>query len=73
MEWSVTAEGDSGAPRSQGGTRMRSIIQWFGAVFCILASAVGPAWAVDPALPYGINAHLPSGAMLDRVVAAGIA
>jgi hypothetical protein len=52
---------------------MRSIIQWFGAVFCILASAVGPAWAVDPALPYGINAHLPSGAMLDRVAAAGIA
>src|SRR5262245_60946939 len=52
---------------------MRSIIQCFGAVFCILVSAVCPAWAVDPALPYGINAHLPSSAMLDWVAAAGIA
>jgi polysaccharide biosynthesis protein PslG len=52
---------------------MRSIIRLFGAVFCILASAAGPAWAVDPALPYGINAHLPSSALLDWVTAAGLA
>jgi hypothetical protein len=52
---------------------MRSIVQCFGAAFCILASAAGPAWAFNPALPYGINAHLPSSAMLDRVAAAGIA
>jgi hypothetical protein len=45
----------------------------FGAVFWILASATGPAWAIDPALPYGINAHLPSAALLDWVAAAGIA
>jgi hypothetical protein len=30
---------------------MRSIVQWFGAVFGILVSAAGPAWAADPALP----------------------
>jgi hypothetical protein len=29
--------------------------------------------AFDPASPYGINAHLPSGVLLDRVAAAGIA
>jgi polysaccharide biosynthesis protein PslG len=52
---------------------MRSIVQCFGAAFCILASAAGPARAFNPALPYGINAHLPSSAMLDRVAAAGMA
>jgi beta-galactosidase GanA len=29
--------------------------------------------AFDPASPYGINAHLPSSVLLDRVAAAGIA
>jgi hypothetical protein len=52
---------------------MRSIVQFVGAAFCILASAAGPTWAADRALPYGINAHLPSSALLDRVAAAGIA
>ena len=51
---------------------MRSIVQFFAAAFCVLASAAGTGWAVDPALPYGINVHLPSSA-LDRVAAAGIA
>ena len=52
---------------------MRTIARLLGAVFWTLAGADGPAWAADPALPYGINAHLPSGALLDRVAAAGIA
>ena len=52
---------------------MRAIARLLGAVFWTLAGAAGPAWAADPALPYGINAHLPSGALLDRVAAAGIA
>jgi polysaccharide biosynthesis protein PslG len=52
---------------------MRSIVQCVGAVFGILASAAGLTWAADPALPYGINAHLPSSVLLDRVAAAGIA
>jgi polysaccharide biosynthesis protein PslG len=52
---------------------MRSMVQWFGAAFCILAITAAAAWAADPALPYGINAHLPSSALLDRVAAAGIA
>jgi Beta-galactosidase len=52
---------------------MRSIVQFFAATFCVLASAAGTAWAVDPALPYGINVHLPSSALLDQVAAAGIA
>jgi hypothetical protein len=30
---------------------MRAIVQFFGAVFCIFASAVGTVWAIDPALP----------------------
>src|ERR671930_426475 len=52
----------------------RSIIRLCGAAFCLLAhAAAGSAWAADPALPYGINAHLPSSAQLDRVAAAGIA
>jgi hypothetical protein len=51
---------------------MWSILQYVGAAFGILASAVGTMWAADPALPYGINAHLPSSALLDRVAAAGI-
>ena len=51
---------------------MRSIIQFFAAAFA-LASAAGTAWAIDPARPYGINVHLPSSALLDRVAAAGIA
>lgn len=32
-----------------------------------------PAHGADPALPYGINVHLASGAVLDRVTEAGIA
>jgi hypothetical protein len=52
---------------------MRSIVWLLAAACCILASAAGLAWAADPALPYGINAHLPSSAQLDRVVEAGIA
>jgi hypothetical protein len=39
---------------------MRSIVRCFGAVFCTLAITATTTWAVDPALPYGINAHLPS-------------
>jgi polysaccharide biosynthesis protein PslG len=49
------------------------ILQYVGAAFGILASAAGTVWAADPALPYGINTHLPSSALLDRVAAAGIA
>jgi hypothetical protein len=52
---------------------MRWLVQVVGVVFCILASAGGPGWAADAALPYGINTHLPSSALLDRVAAAGIA
>jgi hypothetical protein len=52
---------------------MQPIVRCFGAIFCILASAVGSAWAFDPALPYGINVHLPSSALLERVAEAGIA
>jgi hypothetical protein len=52
---------------------MRAIVEFFGAVFCIFASAVGTVWAIDPAPPYGINVHLPSGVLLDRVAEAGIA
>jgi hypothetical protein len=53
---------------------MWSVVRLFGATFFILANAaVGSASAADPALPYGINAHLPSSALLDRVAEAGIA
>jgi hypothetical protein len=52
---------------------MRSIVQFFGAAFCIVAGVAGSVGAVDPALPYGINVHLPSSALLDRVTEAGIA
>jgi hypothetical protein len=52
---------------------MRSMVQWFGAAFCIFAIMAATAWAVNPTLSYGINAHLPSSALLDRVVEAGIA
>ena len=38
-----------------------------------LAAPGTPARAADPGLPYGINAHLPSSAVLDRVAEAGIA
>jgi polysaccharide biosynthesis protein PslG len=69
----VQSLGDCGVPPSRGGTRMRSIVPWVGAAFCILAGATGLAWPADPALPYGINVHLPSPALLDRVAAAGIA
>ena len=58
MEPPVTGEGDGGAPSSQGDARMRSIVQWFGAAFCILAITTATAWAVDLALPYGINARM---------------
>jgi hypothetical protein len=49
------------------------MVQCVGAAFGILASAAGPVWAADPALPYGLNAHLPASALLDRVAAAGSA
>jgi hypothetical protein len=53
---------------------MRSIVRSCGIIIVMLAhAAAGSAWAADPALPYGINAHLPSSPQLDRVVAAGIA
>jgi len=39
----------------------------------IVAGAWFPAQAADPALPYGINAHLPSSSVLDLVRDAGIA
>jgi polysaccharide biosynthesis protein PslG len=56
------------------GLMARSIVRLCGAAFCFLAhAAAGPVWAADPALPYGINAHLPSSAQLDQVAAAGIA
>jgi hypothetical protein len=42
-------------------------------IAAILACAWSPAEAADPALPYGINAHLPSSAVLDLVLDAGIA
>jgi len=38
-----------------------------------LAAPGTPAHGADPALPYGINVHLASGAVLDRVQEAGIA
>ncbi len=52
---------------------MRAIVRLFGAFFILASAAVGSASAADPALPYGINAHLPSSALLDRVAEAGIA
>jgi hypothetical protein len=52
---------------------MRSIAQLLGVAFGVFATTAGTVWAADPALPYGINAHLPSGAQLERVAAAGIA
>jgi Beta-galactosidase len=53
---------------------MRSIVRLFAAAFFILANAVvDSASAADPALPYGINAHLPSSALLERVTEAWIA
>ena len=52
---------------------MRSMVQRFGVPFVLLVGAVSTAYGADPALPYGINTHLPSSAQLDRVAAAGIA
>jgi polysaccharide biosynthesis protein PslG len=53
---------------------MRSIVRLLSTTIVLLASAAtGAAWAASPALPYGINTHLPSSAQLDRVAAAGIA
>jgi polysaccharide biosynthesis protein PslG len=52
---------------------MRALVRLFGAAFFLAHVAAGSAVAADPALPYGINAHLPSSALLDRVAAAGIA
>ena len=53
---------------------MRSIVRLLGITLVLLAhAAAGAAWAASPALPYGINTHLPSSAQLDRVAAAGIA
>ena len=53
---------------------MRSIARLLGSTLVILAhAAAGSAWAASPALPYGINTHLPSSALLDLVAAAGIA
>jgi polysaccharide biosynthesis protein PslG len=52
---------------------MRAIVQFFGAISSIFACVVGTVWAFDPALPYGINVHLPSSVLLDQVAEAGIA
>ena len=52
---------------------MGSIVRRFGVSFFILVGAVNTAYGADPALPYGINAHLPTSALLDRIAAAGIA
>src|SRR5918996_2311157 len=53
---------------------MQFIVRLLGTTLVLLTSAAaGTAWAASPALPYGINAHLPSSALLDRVAAAGIA
>jgi hypothetical protein len=52
---------------------MGSIVRRFGVPFFILVGAVNTAYGADPALPYGINAHLPTSALLDRIAAAGIA
>lgn len=41
-------------------------------VLAMLGAAPPPASGADPALPYGINAHLPSSAVLDLVRDAGI-
>jgi hypothetical protein len=49
------------------------MVQRFGVPFVLLVGAVSTAYGADPALPYGINTHLPSSAQLDRVAAAGIA
>ena len=43
------------------------------ASFILAHAAASSLWAADPALPYGINAHLPSSALLDLVAEAGIA
>jgi hypothetical protein len=42
-------------------------------VLAMLGALETPARAADPDLPYGINVHLPSSAVLDRVAEAGIA
>jgi polysaccharide biosynthesis protein PslG len=56
------------------GLAVRSLVRLCGAAFVLLAhAAAGSASAADPALPYGINAHLPSSAQLDRVAETGIA
>jgi hypothetical protein len=52
---------------------MRSIVRLLGTTLVLLAHGAGAVWAASPALPYGINTHLPSRAQLDRVAAAGIA
>jgi hypothetical protein len=53
---------------------MRAIVWLLGTTLVLLAhAAAGAVWAASPALPYGINTHLPSSAQLDRVAAAGIA
>ena len=56
------------------GLTMRLIVRLFGVACFILTNvAAGSVLAADPALPYGINAHLPSSAQLDCVAEAGIA
>lgn len=52
---------------------MQSFAQILASTFFILAASLNAAWTADPTLPYGINAHLPSSVLLDRVAAAGIA
>jgi hypothetical protein len=52
---------------------MWSVLQLLGAAYITLACAASAASAADPALPYGINTHLPSSGLLDRVAEAGIA
>jgi polysaccharide biosynthesis protein PslG len=53
---------------------MQFIVRLLGTTLVLLTyAAAGTAWAASPALPYGINTHLPSSALLDRVAAAGIA
>jgi polysaccharide biosynthesis protein PslG len=53
---------------------MQCIVRLLGTTLVLLTyAAAGTAWAASPALPYGINTHLPSSALLDRVAAAGIA
>ena len=53
--------------------RRRTAVAGIVLAMAMLALASPVARAADASLPYGINAHLPSSAVLDRILEAGIA